>query len=137
MYFFYTSNPIKSTDSKLSVVPKRHLGKLNLLQLVQNQDIMTWSRSSFLIWQNKPNQIDRRNLAKQTKHLLIGGTWQNKPGQEPLTSHSCQFLDRIRIQAKAAPPLLLMHYWHLHAHAQPEQIQNRDRCGIVGTGIHL
>ena len=134
MYFFYTSNPIKSTDSKLSVVPKRHLGKLNLLQLVQNQDIMTWSRSSFLIWQNKPNQIDRRNLAKQTKHLLIGGTLQNKAGQEPLTSHSCQFLDRIRIQAKAAPPLLLMHYWHLHAH--PE-IQNRDRCGIVGTGIHL
>ena len=55
MYFFYTSNPIKSTDSKLSVVPKRHLGKLNLLQLVQNQDIMTWSRSSFLIWQIKPN----------------------------------------------------------------------------------
>ena len=75
------------------------------------------------------------NLANQTKHLLIGGTWQNKAGQEPLTSHSCQFLDRIRIQAKAAPPLLLMHYWHLRA--QPEQIQNRDRCGIVGTGIHL
>ena len=46
------------------------------------------------------------NLANQTKHLLIGGTWQNKAGQEPLTSHSCQFLDRIRIQAKAAPPTL-------------------------------
>ena len=78
------------------------------------------------------------NLAKKNKHLLIGGTWQNKPGQEPLTSHSCQFLDRIRIQAKAAPPPpTLANALLASPRTEPEQIQNRDRCGIVGTGIHL
>ena len=101
---------------------KRHLGKLHSLQFVQNQDIMTSSRSSFLIWQNKPNQIDRRNLAKQSRPRAINLpflpiSWQNQNS------------------GKGSAPLLLMHYWHLRA--QPEQIQNRDRCGIVGTGIHL